>query len=191
MYIKLVKIKTIPLLFSFLAVASIASIGVLGNTQTAFAGGGCSIDPLSVEVTLTPGGSTEIQKTFDCDSTIDEVIFNAIDCGASGITIFGLAADMVTETKWIVPEKISDNGAGLGITECTIPLTVKFVSAADFEVDQELKVTITTQVAGELLPLDSTALLLAGIQSMTVWMIPTVLGLAGAGVYLVKFRARD
>ena len=44
------------------------------------------------------------------------------------------------------------------------------------------------QVAGELLPVDSTALFLAGIQSMTVWMIPTVLGLAGAGVYLVKFR---
>ena len=52
--------------------------------------------------------------------------------------------------------------------------------------------TITIEgecVAGELLPLDNTALLLAGIQSMTVWMIPTVLGLAGAGVYLVKFRA--
>jgi len=46
-----------------------------------------------------------------------------------------------------------------------------------------------TPVAGELLPLDSTALFLAGIQSMTVWMIPTVLGLAGVGVYLVKFRA--
>jgi len=45
-----------------------------------------------------------------------------------------------------------------------------------------------TQVAGELLPLDSTALFLAGIQSMTVWMVPTVLGLAGVGVYLVKFR---
>jgi len=44
------------------------------------------------------------------------------------------------------------------------------------------------QVAGELLPLDSTSLFLAGIQSMSVWMIPTVLGLAGAGVYLVKFR---
>ena len=45
-----------------------------------------------------------------------------------------------------------------------------------------------TPVAGELLPLDSTSLFLAGIQSMTVWMIPTVLGLAGVGVYLVKFR---
>ena len=47
------------------------------------------------------------------------------------------------------------------------------------------------QVAGELLPLDSTALFLAGIQSMTIWMIPTVLGLAGAGVYLVKFRKQN
>ncbi len=44
------------------------------------------------------------------------------------------------------------------------------------------------KVAGELLPLDSTALFLAGIQSMTVWMVPTVLGLTGVGVYLVKFR---
>jgi len=45
-----------------------------------------------------------------------------------------------------------------------------------------------TQVAGELLPLDSSALMIAGLTSMSVWMIPTVLGLAGAGVYLVKFR---
>jgi len=44
------------------------------------------------------------------------------------------------------------------------------------------------QVAGQLLPLDNTALFLAGIQSMTVWMIPTLLGLPGAGLYLVKFR---
>jgi len=47
---------------------------------------------------------------------------------------------------------------------------------------------VNTNIAGELLPLDSTSLFLAGIQSMTVWMIPAVLGLAGAGVYLVKFR---
>jgi len=46
------------------------------------------------------------------------------------------------------------------------------------------------QVAGELLPLDSSALMIAGLTSMTVWMIPTVLGLAGVGVYLVKYRAR-
>jgi len=44
-------------------------------------------------------------------------------------------------------------------------------------------------VGGELLPIDSTALMLAGLQSSAVWMIPTLAGLAGAGFYLVKFRA--
>jgi len=43
-------------------------------------------------------------------------------------------------------------------------------------------------VAGQLLPLESTSLMIAGLTSMSVWMIPTVAGLAGAGVYLVKFR---
>ena len=51
------------------------------------------------------------------------------------------------------------------------------------------QITCGTPVAGELLPLDSSALMIAGLTSMTVWMIPTVLGLAGAGVYLVKYRA--
>ena len=44
------------------------------------------------------------------------------------------------------------------------------------------------QVAGELLPLDNSALMIAGLTSMSVWMIPAVAGLAGVGVYLVKFR---
>jgi len=44
-------------------------------------------------------------------------------------------------------------------------------------------------VAGELLSIDSSALVIAGLTSMSLWMIPTVLGLAGAGIYLVKFRA--
>ncbi|MDH3677793.1 MAG: hypothetical protein OEQ12_05770 [Nitrosopumilus sp.] len=50
-------------------------------------------------------------------------------------------------------------------------------------------IILDSQVAGELLSLDSTALVIAGLTSMSMWMIPTVAGLAGAGVYLVKFRA--
>ncbi|MDH3677269.1 MAG: hypothetical protein OEQ12_03100 [Nitrosopumilus sp.] len=44
------------------------------------------------------------------------------------------------------------------------------------------------QVAGKLLPLDSTTLLIGGISSVSVWMIPTVGSIAGAGIYLVKYR---
>ena len=46
-----------------------------------------------------------------------------------------------------------------------------------------------TPVAGELLSVDNSVLVIAGLTSMSLWMIPTVLGLAGAGLYLVKFRA--
>ena len=53
------------------------------------------------------------------------------------------------------------------------------------------QITCGTPVAGELLPLDSSALFLVGVSTIAVWMIPAVAGLAGAGVYLVKYRARD
>ena len=43
-------------------------------------------------------------------------------------------------------------------------------------------------VAGELLSLDSSSLVVAGLTSSVMWIIPTVAGLAGAGVYLVKLR---
>ena len=45
-------------------------------------------------------------------------------------------------------------------------------------------------VAGELLSLDSSALVIGGLGSM-IWMVPAVAGVAGAAVYLVKFRARE
>ena len=45
----------------------------------------------------------------------------------------------------------------------------------------------TTPVAGELLALNSSALVIGGLGSM-IWMVPAVAGLIGAGVYLVKFR---
>ena len=44
------------------------------------------------------------------------------------------------------------------------------------------------QVAGELLSLDSSALVIVGLSSM-IWMVPAVAGVVGAGVYLVKTRA--
>ena len=52
-------------------------------------------------------------------------------------------------------------------------------------------VAIPTPVAGELIPLDSTALLIGGLSSMSVFMIPAVAGIAGAAVYLVKFRKQN
>jgi len=45
-------------------------------------------------------------------------------------------------------------------------------------------------VAGELLSLDSSALVIGGLSSM-IWMVPAAAGIASVGVILVKFRARN
>ncbi len=52
----------------------------------------------------------------------------------------------------------------------------------------DIGLVCSSKVAGELLPIDNTALMIAGLSSITVWMVPAVVGLAGVGVYLVKFR---
>ena len=46
-------------------------------------------------------------------------------------------------------------------------------------------------VAGELLPVDNTALFLAGLSSSAVWMIPTLAGIAGAGVIIRHKLSRN
>ena len=58
----------------------------------------------------------------------------------------------------------------------------------NYIVDNISLTTEVVQVAGELLPLDTSALMIAGLSSMSVWMVPAVAGIAGAAVYLVKFR---
>ena len=45
-------------------------------------------------------------------------------------------------------------------------------------------ITLQTNVSGTILPIDSTALFLSGLSQSAVWMIPTVLGIAGAGVII-------
>ncbi len=118
---------------------------------------------------------------------------------ADPLTIIVDDIDWLDENGNQIPGFIED-------VDCVIPADVQ-INNVDFSSDSvaiEFEATtpgaptivhcdliISHPVAGELLPLDSTALLLAGLTSMSVWTIPTILGLAGAGVYLVKYRARD
>ena len=43
-------------------------------------------------------------------------------------------------------------------------------------------------IGGELLPIDSTALLLAGLQTSAIWMLPILAGAAGVGAFYIKTR---
>ena len=49
----------------------------------------------------------------------------------------------------------------------------------------------TVVVGGEFLPMDATALFIAGLSGSAIWMIPTLAGLAGAGFIIRQKLQRD
>ncbi|MGQ0791214.1 MAG: DUF7507 domain-containing protein, partial [Nitrosopumilaceae archaeon] len=58
-------------------------------------------------------------------------------------------------------------------------------------VDMDTAQVTVLVVGGNYLPIDSAALLLAGVQTSAAWLVPTIAGVAGIGLYLVKFRVRE
>jgi hypothetical protein len=158
---------------------------VAGMTSPAFAGAiQFDMDPVLVEVDLGIGEYTIVEKTFLGEQLVVEP-FDATDCENKGI---GIEAGIVPDTNSaLVDETITNENAPIGAT-CSVfwPVSSIFLGTAIFE--QTIIVTVPPQVAGELLPLDSTALLIGGLSSMSVFMIPAVAGIAGAAVYLVKYR---
>ena len=46
-------------------------------------------------------------------------------------------------------------------------------------------------VAGELVPLNTTALFISGLSSSMIWMVPTLAGIAGVGVYFIQTRTHN
>ena len=50
--------------------------------------------------------------------------------------------------------------------------------------------SIDKEVGGEILSIDSTVLMLAGIQSSAIWMLPVLAGAAGAGFAAFKLRRK-
>jgi len=136
--------------------------------------------------------------TFDCgfaecwltvtDAFAVDQQFEVLDFGASiGTTSVpaGGSCGNDPEVCFLDPDVSSGEFLlGSGTHELTFAHVFVPASGAAF-----FKIEIHSTVAGELLPLDNTALLIGGLTSMSLWMIPTILGLAGAGLYLVKFRA--
>ncbi len=47
---------------------------------------------------------------------------------------------------------------------------------------------VDTKIAGTLIPIDTTTLLLASVQSISMWMIPVVAAGVGIGIFVIKRR---
>jgi len=185
--------KTIPFMISIIAIASIASTAVLGNTQTAYAGGGsCGVNPSEVVVILAPGASSQvIPKSIDCNGGPGNVDIDTDDCFDKDIDV-SFDNTGIPIFKWEGDETITnDDNAVPGEVTCLVSFAVEnFLGIAVIS----QKITITTPappvVGGEFLPIDSTALVLAGLQTSAIWMLPVLAGVAGSafGILYIKNR---
>lgn len=113
----------------------------------------------------------------------------------AGILSLVLVAGMTSPAFAGVPQMCTldeyDSGGGI-----CLPLTVctgdEFESTAPTEFsDRTCSPLTASPVAGELLSVNSSALVISGLASGAMWMVPAVAGVAGAGIYLVKFRSRN
>ena len=120
--------------------------------------------------------------------TVDPISANVITFVARSPTgeLDALGVDPATGIIWVS----RTNFQSLGEEVSTIdPAGNRVVVGSGLRVVADLDfLPCPVKVGGELLPIDSTALMLAGLQSSAIWMLPVLAGIAGTGFYLVKFR---
>jgi hypothetical protein len=63
-----------------------------------------------------------------------------------------------------------------------------FIGELEFSIVTGLAVVRDTVVGGISIPIDQSALLLAGMQSVSMWMIPVVVAGIGIGIFVIKRR---
>ena len=184
--------KTFSLMLSVLAIASMASIAVLGNSQTVYANNPeCDATPAEVRLTLALGEtSAQMNKKIDCFGfDIESITVRTDECANDGIDV-SFDNIIINQDTWMAEETITNtDGIPGDEVHCTVFWDIDRGLLIAGEAVQEIWVTTPeAQVGGEFLPNNPTALLLAGLQTSAIWMIPVLAGAAGAGAYYIKTR---
>jgi len=133
---------------------------------------GTGLDTVS---TLNGAASPKVLYTFQgFDPGLNNPRMNAMDFMPGSNILFGSVAQFDRNIHSIAT--IDPNTAVV----TNIGFTEGFLDSIAFVLDVE--------VGGEFSPIDSTALMLAGLQSSAIWMLPILAGAAGVGVYFIKTR---
>jgi len=99
----------------------------------------------------------------------------------------------ISVVEW--DETITNAQETIGEIHCNVEIFIELDNAEPVQegiLIQEIWVTTPEPpvVGGEFLPIDSTALVLAGLQTSAIWMLPILAGVAGSafGVLYIKSR---
>ncbi len=139
---------------------------------------------------LQNAGSTSVFNGVKAGAGTLEIVIGSGDAGSgseeirfNGVTLAG-------------PGNIYNSGLGAFADAFQFPVPlVAGANSVDVITGPDVivwPVTILTApasiVGGEFLPIDSTALILAGLQSSAIWMLPVLAGAAGVGAFYIKTR---
>ena len=160
--------------------------------------GSSSPDPSSI---IASGNAANVVVTELTPSTRFEVDFDlatpvTLNAGVRywlGLHVGSNYANLSEDPRWTVSDvqnigantyfATSDSLAGLGKVGGSLEPWFQLTSKKQDGSGGNGKV-----IGGEIIPIESTGLLLAGIQSSAIWMLPALAGIAGAGAYFVPTR---
>jgi len=155
-------------------------------------------------VVVDPGVETKCSNFFlDLDG--DSISFESTQIFGDGIAVAGATYEF-TDLDWInnpggkiigvelvstqtIPHTLESDDHS--ITLATDPWVTDCGDDSSCLLEWRLDIEIFhPPVGGEFLPIDSTALLLAGLQSSAIWMLPVLAGAAGVGFAAFKLRRK-
>ena len=175
-----------------LLAGTLALVLVTGMTGSAFAGQpfDCTItqgDMLSVQ--LPAGEEVTIPKEVQCNEDPVGVAISFGDCVAVGVEI-NFENDQFDPLVFTLDEIFTNLSLGNDEAHCLQAWEVTSVTGVTVQLEQELWFNEPIVVGGELLPIDSTALVLAGLQTSAIWMLPVLAGVAGSAFGILYIKSR-
>jgi hypothetical protein len=177
--IKVVFSSKLMILVAGFAIAGMFSFSAhadSGNTEfsNVFLQGGVNFD------VLDPDGLKMVVKAPEGICSEETLEIN-LDCSEPQITLY---EEDFPISCW------AGGNVTLAVTDCQDNMSTSIweINSLNNNIECIENCDPPSAVAGELLSLDSSSLLIGGLASSAVWMIPAVAGIAGAGIYLIKFR---
>jgi len=159
--------------------------------------------PDKIMITGNDGGGFNINTTYEVDILCDGTV--SFDWFYDGEPVGGLTGPFFDPSGFLLnggQTQLTDSaGAEVQSGSASTPVIQGdefgfYIFSTDgqagpgiFTMIDNFKGPTCNPVGGEIIPIDQTALLLAGVQSVSMWMIPVVVAGAGIGVF-VTMRSR-
>jgi len=154
-----------------------AGTTIIGGMTVPYSTGNILVTKVGILITDNPPGGGNDAGSVNDDQHLSDL---GDQSDTLGIVWHDLIRGTTSSDAFFTADAVNSGGTfttintdGTGVADAIIDI----ITDPDFCV-----------IGGEMLQIDSTALLLAGLQGSVIWMLPVLAGAAGVGAYYIKTR---